>query len=318
MKESSSNPNFKNITTPTVEGGKDQHDTAAQTISPTKERATGFRGLIETTPGKLLAGGAGVLALGALAFGGFKVAEAAYVPVSHEPVPTAPANPGQTTDPTPEATPSATATPEVPVLPDRYNYGITDAQVAPLQAEDLAVLNTSPLKEKGVLAMYHAQDLPKFSKDWESVSHNPLDLVPAEINANNTPDEINSIIMNSHRQALTLTQTDGFHFDKIAADKLIVASLINGSLSQAYGSLTDLTKQLSTETGRAATARTFAASNYFSLPKINTHSEKYTDAAGYTCMNLNTTQVLNSGASVTSDLTACLLTINNNSLWVQR
>lgn len=262
---------------------------------------------------KLIAGGAGA----ALLLAGVGIAVGASSNNGEKP-PEATSSSAPAT-PTPEATetPTATPTPEAPAVPENYDFGLTEADVAGLLSADFNTVNNMTLQEKAVLALYYAQDLPEFADQWHSVSKNPLDVMPATINVDNTPEEIMTVTTMSVRQAMTLTDSDGFFLDKEASDKLIAASLINGSLSQAYESLTRFSSQFIDRS--APSARTLAVSKYLDMPVINSHSEKYTDAAGYTCIDFNSTQkLLGDVEPVTADSTACLVTVGGGSLWMQR
>jgi hypothetical protein len=263
---------------------------------------------------KLLLGGAGLalVAAGATGVGFLANANGAKAPEATSS--SAPADPSAE----PSTKPEATSTPEAPsnTAPDRYDFGITEADVASLQSMDLASFNNLSPKERAPLALFYAQDLPKFAADWGGITENPLDTVPSKIDENNTPEQVVSIIYMAHRQAMTLSQSDGT-FDKAAADRLIDASLINGNLSQAYGSLTAFTSNLKSFGGLAGSARSLAASNYMAIPKINHASEKYTNAAGYTCTDINITEVVNNVAS-TGDFTACLMKVGDAEVWMEQ
>ena len=293
------------LETPVVSGGTPKIE------GPEKKK--GLRGFVESRTGKAATIGAGVLAVGALAFGGFKVVEGVSAPQSNEPVATAPEVP--VTEPAPEEP----TTPEVPVstMPDRYNYGITEADIAGLQAMDINTLNSLSIAERAPLALYYTQDLPAFATEWQTVSQNPLDTLPAEINADNSAQEALSVIAMSHRQAMTLVQADDFHFDRNASQHLITSLLINGTLSTAYGGLDSFSSQLDTPNA-APSARSLAASNYLSMPVINSSSDKYVDAAGATCIDMEVTGTTNTNETSDYSITACLITQGNASVWMQR
>jgi len=304
---------------PPIEGGTEKKE-ASEYSTPIVEKRTGLRGFVETRVGRATVGAAGLLTLGGLVFGGVKVAESANVPESHEPVATAPANTDPSTEPSTEASPSATpsASPETSTEAFDYNYNLTEANVASLMSQDVYSLNQLPTEEKAKIPMFYAQTLPDFAESWQAVSKNPLDVLPKAINENNTPAEINAFVTMQARQAMTLTKPDGFHFDKQAADTYIASQLINGTLSKSYEPLTDFATQLDGPDS-APSARSLPASDYLQMPVVNSSSDKYKDAAGHLCIDMNTTQQLMGGAApVTSDITVCLVTNENGSIWMPR
>jgi hypothetical protein len=315
------NPNLNTVTTGEIEGSTSTEQVTAPVKPATREAIahTGLRGFLETTKGKIVTGVVGLVAAGGLTLGGMDAAGAFSSPNPNKTVATAPAHPGKkpSSESTPKATPTATATPEATAGPTSYNYNLTEADVSSLLADNPNQLNQVDLKEKAKIVEYYAQTLPAFAQDWYAVSGNSADVLPATISANNTPDEINAFITMSARQAMTLEQSDGFHFDQDAADNYISAQLINGTLSNAYGSLTTFAASLAGPDS-APSARTLAASNYLQMPVIDHASAKYTDAAGYTCIDMTTTQTLNTGGINTANSTACLVTNENGSVWMMR
>jgi hypothetical protein len=218
--------------------------------------------------------------------------------------------------------PSASPTP-TPTLasttPAIYNYGLTEADVAYLEAKDVYGLNTTPTDEKIKLAMYYAQSLTDFAKGWQSISKNPLDQLPAVVSGDNTPQEIVEITWMMHRQAMTLKKPD-YTFDKAAAEKYLVAQLRNGTLSQLYPPLD--AAAASQDGGVAPSNRTLAATNELPMPTINSSSAKYKDLGGRTCIDMNLTRTLAFSLAhmpyVTGDTMFCLATNDKGSLWMER
>ena len=314
-------PSLNRITPPII-GGTEQKDlpTQNQDIQKTEQHTGIFHRAWESTLGRvgIFAGGTAVAA--GLAFGAVEIGSATPTGSEHHAVATAPANTAEATPEatnTPETTPSATpTTPETTGIPG-YKYGLTQADVEPLLAKDVYGLNESTTEDKAKLAMFYAQDLPAFADDWRSVSKNPGDALPSELSAVNTPEEVLSFISMAHRQAMTLNNPSDRSFNKALSDKLLAASFINGTLSPAFQSLTAFGAQL--DNGQPTpNDRTMPASNYLQLPTINKASAEYTDAVGRSCYDMNTTQALNNGTSVTGDSAVCLVKNANGQILMER
>jgi hypothetical protein len=317
LESSNNNPNLKNVITPPVEGSTEHQDVPAQPAPQIPEHRSFFekiRDFVETRRGKVTVGIAGA-AIAASAAGGVWAANSGKAPEKATHSTSAPSNqPSHTT----EASPSATPKPEATTVPDTYNYGVTQADIAPLLASDDGALNTGTVENKATLAMFYAQTLPAFAENWASISKNPKDaMLPAKVSADNTPDEINAFLANAHRQAVTISTPD-YALDKNASDKVLASSFINGTLSPAYKSLSTFSEQVGTGPVMSD-GSALAVSNYLQLPIINKAGDKYTDAAGRTCIDMNVTQNLNGGAApITEDITACMVTNPHGSIWMQR
>lgn len=218
-------------------------------------------------------------------------------------------------------TPTPSATPTVPSAAS-YNFGITQGDIAGLMAEDQITFVNRPAKDRALVALYYAQSLPAFAKDWQSVDQWPGNTLPAQISADNTPEEILAVVWMSYRQVLTLHATDGGPLEVAAARKVIGAELINSSLSVTYKPLMDMVQSFADFGGGASSARTLAVSGYLEVPKINTSSAKYTDAAGMTCVDMNITETPHSASgpdkSTTYDTTACLVANAKGAMWERR
>ena len=269
---------------------------------------------------KLLLGGAGIVLVAvavtsigvAVAANGHRASKATSSSPSADPTPEVTASASA-----PEVIASASATPQTTIVPDTYKYGLTQADVDPLLAKDVYGLNQSTVEDKAKLAMFYAQDLPTFADDWRSVSKNPGDALPEKLSAANTPEEALSFISMAHRQAMTLNNPSDRTFNKALSDKLLAASFINGTLSPAFQSLTAFGAELD-DGMPTPNDRTMPASNYLQLPTINKASAIYTDATGRSCYDMNTTQLLNVGTSITGDLTVCLVKNANGQIWMER
>lgn len=311
------NPNIKTVMTPPIEGGTEQKDVPEEPAPQLPEHKGVFekiRDFVETRRGKVTVGIAGVALAGGIT-GGVWAANSGKAPEKTSHSTSAPVKPSHSAEPAPSSTPT---TPETTTVPDKYNYGVTQADIAPLLAGDVYALNTGTVENKATLAMFYEQTLPTFAENWASISKNPKDaMLPAKVGADNTPDEINAFISNAHRQAVTLATPD-YKLDP-NADKVLAASFINGTLSPSYVSLSEFSHELGKGPAVSSDGSALAVSNYLQLPIINHAGDKYTDAAGRTCIDMNITQNLNGGAApITEDMTACLVTNEHGSIWMQR
>ncbi len=308
-------PNIKTVVIPPVEGGAEQNE-APQSSTPVVEKHPGFRGFIGTRAGKITAAAAGIALIGGGIGIGF-AANSGKGPEKTSHNTSALANSSHSAEATPSESPTPSATPET-AAPATYNYGVTQADVAPMLAGDVYALNTGTVESKATLVMFYDQNLPAFAENWASISKNPKDaMLPAKVGVDNTPDEINAFITNSYRQAVTIS-TPEYTLDKNASDKLLAASFINGTLSPTYKSLSEFSTQVGAGPV-SSDGSALAVSNYMQLPTINKASDKYTDQAGRTCIDMNLTQTRNGGeAPITGDVTVCLVTNEHGSIWMQR
>lgn len=317
------NPNIKTVITPPIEGGTDQKDIPEQPAPQLPEQKgllEKIRAFVETRRGKVTVGIAGVALAGGITSGVW-VANSGHAPEKASHSTSAPNHTTHTTAPSNEATPSESPTPSATpetATPTTYNYGVTQADVAPMLTGDVYALNTGTVESKATLVMFYDQNLPAFAENWASISKNPKDaMLPAKVSVDNTPDEINAFITNSYRQAVTIS-TPEYTLDKNASDKLLAASFINGTLSPTYKSLSEFSTQVGAGPV-SSDGSALAVSNYMQLPTINKASDKYTDQAGRTCIDMNLTQARNGGeAPITGDVTVCLVTNEHGSIWMQR
>ena len=265
----------------------------------------------------------GLIAVGALSIAG--VTTAAVVganqsqtveepaPGEEEPVVTPPENGGEE-EPTEPTTPEA---PVAPPVPERLEYGVTDADIAGYLGESQSAFLSRTPEDRATLIMYYAQGLPEFAEEYQAVSKSSKDELSGNIvnPENMTPEEILTFQNYLLRKTVTITNAaDGnFAVDVNAADKAVAAQLINGNQSPYYNAwLTDI--QEFAADGRAApSARTLAVSNLAPVPTLNSASERFTDEAGRTCITLNVT---NSGETI--DATMCLVTNAHGSIWLAK
>lgn len=254
-------------------------------------------------------------ALVALAMISVALTACTSAPIKHAHPAHALAPPESLVAPSPTSTPASTDAAQAG--PTTYDYGLTQADVAPLMADTVYQLNQLPTSKMAELNEYYAQSLPAFAQDWQAISQNADDVLPLTVSASNTPYQIDAFTWMQFRQAATLTQADGFHFDKKAADRYVTAQLINGTLSKSYAGWIAFVAQFDGPNA-APSARTLAVSNYLQLPIITKSSAKYTDAAGHRCIDLATTRELNSGPEEKTNVTACLITNKYGSVWMIR
>lgn len=212
-------------------------------------------------------------------------------------------------------------TPEAPVtppVPERLEYGLTDADVAGFLGESQSAFLSRAPEERATLIMYYAQNLPEFAEEYYKVSKNSKDELSGNIvnPENMTPEEILTFQNYLHRMTITLTNSaDGnFALDQNAANKAIAAQLINGNQSSYYNSWTANVQEWVDFGGAAQSARSLAASNTAPVPKLNSASDRFTDEAGRTCVTLNVT----TADGATADATMCLVVTANGSIWLAK
>ena len=223
----------------------------------------------------------------------------------------------------PTATPTETESPvesEAPVAPpEQFEFNVDSQVVESYLAESQETFMARPVEERLLVALSYAEDMPKFAEDWYSVSQNKLDILPATILVENTPQEIVTITGYMHRMPPTLpTKDSDFYLDTNAAYKMIGGSFINGTGSSAYLGFVDFIDRSNTaKDNRRASARTLAASNYMAMPLAGESSDLLTDNAGNFYRTIAVTEVLE-GNSKTSDVVFRWVTAANGvGMWVQ-
>lgn len=270
-----------------------------------------------STKSKLLAGLAGgaLLAGGGVALG---VGLNNQAPEKQEPVATAPAEPGETEAPEPTVEP--TPDEEAPQAPERYDFGLSKADIQPFLDESAEAFASRPIEERVLLSLYYAQDLPKFASDYQKASKNPLDTVPVTIDETNTPEEIYALSAMVTRMRYTIPGPDNFSLDPELLDKLTVAGLVDGRSSTLYNVRARSNDSFIEFGGAAPSARSLAASKYLLLGTINSTSETYVNNEGLTCIDMNVTE--QNGASnssfKTNDSTTCLIKTDHGNLWLYK
>lgn len=194
------------------------------------------------------------------------------------PVAEAPADPGEApADPT---TPTETEAPVAP--PEQFEFNVDSQVIESYLAESQEIFMARPIEERLLVALAYAEDMPKFAEDWYSVSQNKLDILPATISVENTPQEIVTIAGYMHRMPYTVsTESDDYHLDMNAAYKIIGGNHIQGTSSSAYSSFTSFADQFTESLdGRKMTARTLAVSDYLPALTVINSSELQNDQQG--------------------------------------
>lgn len=183
-------------------------------------------------------------------------------------------------EPTDGPTPVATDTPapvdtETPApIPEKFDFKVSEADIQAYldQGQDAFVGLSAP--DRALVALYFAQDMPKFASDWYSVSKNPTDQLTAPLSVDMTPQQIITFTGYLHRMPYTLPAEDGYHLDTNAANKLIAANFTDPGSSPAYGIFINATDEFANDGGAVGTARSLAVSNYLPLGLVdNEHSD---------------------------------------------
>jgi hypothetical protein len=202
-----------------------------------------------------------------------------------------------------------------------YYFGITDDQIAATLAVGQGELLIRSLGDRLDLALWYAQnlDMAKFGADYAKVSKDPLDVLPAEVSIDNTPDEIYTLTSTMSRMPFSLAKENGASLDADAAKRMIAGRFVDPSSSSHYQSLIDAVNGIMNNDQIAISARPMAAGGIFERGTVNSASEIYTDGDGLPCRDINVTESNSQGDKLTADMTVCLATgTSGASMWVQK
>lgn len=191
-----------------------------------------------------------------------------------------PSDSGPTDGPTPVKTdtPAPVDTETPAPIPEKFDFKVSKADIQAYldQGQDAFVGLSAP--DRALVALYFAQDMPKFASDWYSVSKNPNDQLTAPLSVDMTPQQIVNFIGYLHRMPYTIPAEDGYHLDTNAANKMIAGTFIDPNSTPSYGYFIDGTDQFANDGGAVGTARTLAVSHYLEPSLVDeSHTSELVD-----------------------------------------